>query len=905
MPYPTKKPAWLRYLRFWRSNAQADIDAELHFHLDARIGELVALGKDPFAARSQALEEFGDVAAVRESLSNIDGRMARRHARGEWIDGLRQDAAYGIRSLLRTPAVTATIVVTLALGLGMNAAMFSFLDQVFAREPAGVVHPGTIRRLWWVYRFGQAQIPTFAAGFDYPGYRAVTEALAGRARTTIYNSQRQSLAHGENAPKASVVYAGEGYFEMLGIGPASGRLFSVAESQISANADVAIVSDAFRQRALNPDSSAIGQRVTIENRPFTVIGVMHPEFAGLDLDATDIWLPLGSFPTGRMGLTVPWWTSSRVNGMQLMIRPEGGASDRQIEDRATLALRSYFRSIGYTEDSVNVARVGPIIAAQGPGEQQQEVRVATRLAGVAAIVLLIACANVINLLLARAVRRRREIAVRLALGISRARLIRLLVVESVMLALVAAVAAVVAAQWGGSVLRTLLLPRIHWATAPLNWPVAMFAVGAALFAGIVAGLIPAWHASRPDLTGALKAGAREGVVQKSRLRSALVIAQAALSVLLLAGAALFVKSLQNVHDLDIGFAAERLAFATIGFDTPDTVRDQAVKRSIEQLAIRLRSMEGVERVALAGMRPMAGFSFATWYTDKSFPKGKTPETTFLAVSPEYFAATGLRVLRGTGFPDVHGAAMPRVVVINHAMADAVWPGEDPIGRCMRFTKQDAPCYTVVGIVENARRDAIIEDPTAQYYLPFDNMPIEGWTVPTLVIRAPPDRLAAIINAARGALLTAWPAGVPRITRMSDALEPQYRPWRLGATLFSTFGILALVIAAVGIFSTVSYSVSQRTHEFGVRIALGARIGDVLRLVVGEGLRTVAFGVVIGILLALAGGRLIASLLYGIKPNSPGVISIVASILLVVAALAALAPAWKAARVDAMTALRTD
>jgi ABC-type antimicrobial peptide transport system permease subunit len=250
--------------------------------------------------------------------------------------------------------------------------------------------------------------------------------------------------------------------------------------------------------------------------------------------------------------------------------------------------------------------------------------------------------------------------------------------------------------------------------------------------------------------------------------------------------------------------------------------------------------------------------------------------------------------------------MPRVVVINAAMASAIWPGENPIGRCMRFERQDAPCYTIIGIAANASRDRIVQSPMPQYYLPLDNMPMPGWSRnPTLVVRATPDRIGAVIGALRSELHAAWPEGIAKVTRMSDALEPQYRPWRLGATLFSAFGLVALVIAAVGIFSTVSYSVSQRTHEFGVRIALGARLGDVLRVVIGDGLRTAALGVAIGIVLALAAGRAIESLLYGIKASDPGVILFVAVILLTVAVVAALAPAWKAARVDPITALRSE
>jgi predicted permease len=908
MPYPTRAPTWLRYLRFWKSSVKSDIDAELQFHFDARIDELTALGDSRTAAHTKASYEFGDLDQTRRALQSIDTRIAQRQSRIERLRGWRDDAAYGIRSLLRTPAVTLTIIVTLALGLGMNAAMFSFLDQVFARAPGGVVRPESFRRLWWVRRSGEAQVPAFWSGFDYPVYRAVTEAVGDRARTTLYEGPRKMrLGGGENPPQAQVVFAGAGYFELLGVTPEIGRLFSAGENRPGAGINVAVVSDAYWHRELGGDSAAIGRRLTVENQPYTIVGISKRNFTGLDLDATDIWLPLGSYTAPWIGSDV-WWQSPNVSAFRVLLQLKPGAGERQVADRATLALRTYYSSAETpwrkTMDSVDVARLGSIIAARGPGEKGQEVRVATRLAGVAAIVFIIACANVINLLLARAVRRRREIAVRLALGISRSRLIRLLVVESVMLALVAAAAAVLAAQWGGSLLRSLLLPDVHWATSTVNWHVAALAIGLGLVAGIVAGLVPALQASRPDLTVALRGGPRDGAAPKSRLRSTLVVAQAALSVMLLAGAALFVKSLQNVHDLNLGFVSDQLVFGSVRFDVPDSLRDQQIKPTIENIAERLRRMGGVERVAVASMQPMSGFSWLDWFTDKQFPKGKEPET-FLAVSPQYFAATGLRVIRGSGFPDVPGAAMPRVMVINDAMAKAIWPGENAIGRCMRFGKEDAPCYTITGIVETARRDQVIEDAKAQYYMPIDNMPPRGYVDPTLIVRASPDHIAQIEGEIRREIKQAWPSGIPHVTRMADALERQYRPWRLGATLFTTFGLLALIIAGVGIFSTVSYGVSQRTHEFGVRVALGAQTSDVVRLVIGGGLRTVAVGVVIGIGLALAGGRLIESLLYGIKPSSPAVIAIVAAILLGVSAIAAFAPAWRAARVDPVNALRAD
>ncbi|HET7564375.1 MAG TPA: FtsX-like permease family protein, partial [Gemmatimonadaceae bacterium] len=535
----------------------------------------------------------------------------------------------------------------------------------------------------------------------------------------------------------------------------------------------------------------------------------------------------------------------------------------------------------------------------------QEVQIAARLGGVALLVLLIAVANVVNLLLARAVQRRREIAVRLALGISRSRLVRLLVAESVLLAVLAGAAAILAAAWGGRVIRALLLPGVHWATTPLHWRVLAFSLVITLAVGIVAGLIPALQSTTPDLTRALKAGAREGTTQHARLRAALVMLQAALSVVLLVGAALFLDSLRNVRGLDLGYDSNHLVFADVSFETPDSMRDSRVGFDFAALADRLRAAPGVQQVALASMQPMYGFSWLTYFPEADTITHKIPDTFFTGVSPEYFAAVGIRVLRGRTFPV--GSAPSNTVVINEALAHALWPGENPIGRCMRFAKRDAPCYTIIGVVENARRSSVIEDATAQYYLPLGRVPggKYGSQVRTIIVRADPHAMPLVEQEIQSDIRRAFPSGWPVITRMTDQLEPQYRPWRLGATLFTLFGALAMIVAAVGIYSTISYTVNQRVHEFGVRVALGARTHDVVRHVVASALRQVGIGVAVGAALALAGGRLVASLLYGVRPSNPVIMLTVAMVLLCVAAIAALAPAWRAARVDPVIALRAE
>jgi predicted permease len=573
------------------------------------------------------------------------------------------------------------------------------------------------------------------------------------------------------------------------------------------------------------------------------------------------------------------------------------------ERRASLHVRQVDRTLTnrYADTLTNIY-TGPIIEARGPGTPDKELLISGRLQGVAVIVLLIACANVINLLLARAMTRRREIAVRLTLGISRSRLVRLLTTETIALALLAAAGALVAAAWASNALRALLVPDVQWVEAALHWRVMVFTVVVALLCGLIAGLVPALQFSNPQLTGALKDAARDETAHRSRLRDALLVTQAALSVMLLTGAALFVRSLHNVQGLDIGFDAPRLVFGHVNFEPGQELPRAIVGAKMREVEQLMQSRPGVERVTRAGLEPMRGFSFLEFYWGSDSSESLRPNfPTYYAVSPGFFATTGVRVLRGSVF----GEAAPGEMVVNEAMARAMWPTTDPIGQCVYFMKRDAPCHRVVGIVETVRRDKVIEQPARMFYLPLGTAQTKEHSGSTVIVRASPKAKAIVERELRTAIQRAFPGAEPVIRTMTENLESEYRPWRLGATLFTGFGFLALIVAIVGIYSSVSYSVNQRTHEFGVRVALGARLMDVLQLVVGEGLRVVAIGVLLGLALALAAGRLIAALLYGIAPSDPGVMVFVSAALLIVAVFATLLPAWRAARVDPVTALRAE
>jgi len=450
-----------------------------------------------------------------------------------------------------------------------------------------------------------------------------------------------------------------------------------------------------------------------------------------------------------------------------------------------------------------------------------------------------------------------------------------------------------------------VLPDVRFLESPLDLRLVVATLALALVAGLVAGIVPALQASNPDLTRALKEGTRDGAVHRSRLRSALVMTQAALSVVLLTGAALFVQSLRNVRAVDIGYDAPSVIVASPHFDPGQGPPAAAQAAQMADVVRRFEGRPGVLGVARSSNAPMYGYSVTTLWIDDDSASDYKHQPVINPVTSGFFAATGIRLLRGRVFEDAAGAPE---VVINKTMAEQQWPGVDPMRRCIRFDRAKGACYSVVGIVETARRSAIIEEPQPQYYLSLSNLPAAMKTfgiATALEVRAAPGWRSRIAAELKREIERAFPGGYAEVHMLSERIEQQYRPWRVGAVLFTGFGVLALAVALVGIYSTVSYGVSQRSHEFGVRIALGALFIDILRLVLGDGLRTVTIGVAVGIALAIAAGRLVASLLYGIAPSDPIVMLLVSLALLAVAALATLFPAWRAGRVDPMTVLRAE
>jgi predicted permease len=554
------------------------------------------------------------------------------------------------------------------------------------------------------------------------------------------------------------------------------------------------------------------------------------------------------------------------------------------------------------------AIAGALKTAAGP-DAGLESRTLLWVTGVAAIVLLIACANVTNLMFARVLRRRREISVRLALGVSRPRLVGQFFTESLLLAALGCVTGVAIAQWGGLALRRLVLPAAMSLDIATDWRSLAAASAFALAAGVVTAIGPALLALRGDLATTLKAGARESSQQRSGLRSALLVLQGALSVVLLVGAGLFVRSLSQVRSMRLGYDPEPVLM--VSSNLRGVVLDSGARVAFHRRLLETaRGIPGVEAAARINSRP-----FGTNTTRLVVPGLDSVERlgrfNFQVSDPDYFKVMGTRIVRGRPFTALDGEAAPQVAVVSESMAQALWPGQDPLGRCIevyfnapRPAADARPCRTVVGVAEDAMQQSISDEQRFMYYLPLDQVnPSWGSQIFVRIARG---HALGWSESVRLALNRVMPGeGYVTVQPLEELVDRQQRSWRLGATMFVAFGILALLVAAVGLYGVISYSVAQRMHELGVRIALGAQSADLVRLVVGQGVRFAGAGVGLGLGIALLAARWIQPLLFRQSARDPTTYGAVAGLLLVVALVASAVPARRATRADPNTALRSD
>jgi predicted permease len=828
----------------------------------------------------------------------------RRMTLVSWTDRIGQDVRYALRGLRRSPGFTAAVVLTLGLGVGVNGAMFSLLSRLYVLPPSGVERPDEVRRLYQNFLNGPSE-RVYSEHFEYPQFAALRAAVDSTIPIGLLNaSDSVAIRDGNARTSARVSYVNRDFFSVLGVRPALGRFFSPEEDHIETRAPVMIIGDALWRRAFDASPSVLGHRVRIGANEVTIIGIAPAGFTGIDVDANDAWLPANMYPGNGSYNSMPWYRACCAS-FNVIARPANAGEDEAITTAATNAIRPV-RVPGWVYDSTIVISSGPIIEALGPLKPSSDLRVATRIAGVVVLVLLIAAANIANLLLLRTARRAREIAVRRALGVSRARLFEQIAVEAVIVAVVGGFVALVFAMWAGTALRRLMLPGVHWADRVLDGRTMLLIGGMSVLVGLLCAVAPMFDTMKRDVLSSLRGGTTHVTERGGRLRAILLAAQAALCVVLLVGAGLFLRSLNNVASIGNGYDTSNRMFLTPLFDDPGAHRDE-VRDALPILAERLRAMNGVEDAAFMTSAPIISGSFRPMYLPgrDTLPQlaGGEPGPSTSSVSPGYFKTVGLPLIAGRDFSASDRKGTQLVAIVSRRLAALYWPGENPIGKCIVMDKRDGPCTQVIGVAADAHSYSILERPSTKYYLPIlqrDDAPRY------FVVHVRPGSEGAVLRAADGIMRSLVSDLLMISVRRFDSVnDRELRPWKLGATLFAALGVLALVVAAVGVYSVIAYSVSQRTHEMGVRVALGAPRSSIVDLIVGDGLRVVGIGVLIGIGASIPLGRLIQSLLFGVAAHDASVLIMAATILIVVGAAACIIPAWRAASVNPVDALRAD
>jgi len=804
------------------------------------------------------------------------------------VDSLLQDLRHAIRSLRRAPVLSLTAVVTLALGIGVNSAIFGVIDSLFFRTPPHVVEPERLVRL-------NSSPGSVRA---YPRLQDLEADASGFSGVAAYYGPRTlSLGRGESAQSVQAELATAGFFPLLGVAPLRGRWFTAEEDRPGRAADVVVVSREFWNGSLGAAEDVLGKPLQIGQRVYTIVGVAPAEFSGVELRRPDVWLPMSAAAP-----EVVWediLDCIRCSWLQPIARLATGVAP---EGAAREATAIYRRRVAQASDSSTTVTLGALNQAQGI-DAARGVRLSSLLAIACGLVLLIACVNVANLLLARGIDRQRELALRTALGSSRGRLVRQLYLESGLLAGLGCSAGLVATLWAGPLLHAVLLP--DFARPPLDARLLLFTLSVTVITILLAGLAPALHTTSPNLAVALKSGVREGGRRQSRVQRALLVGQVALTMILLTGAGLFLRSLAEVRALRLGFDPDRVIVASVDLGRIRPTRD-AIQQEYEQMRQQAARVPGVELTALSiglPFRMNIGVGLTAPGVD-TIPEMNGPS--LAGVTPDYLPALGTRVLRGRGFTAADAGGAPRVLVISQSVARAVWPGLDPLGRCLQLGGSNSPCREVVGVVEDGRQDRITE-PAAQLFVPLAQADDSALMLPvsSLVIRTTGPAAAGVGAVRRAVQATAPDLPYVNLDPMSRFFADQVRPWQLGAQLFGLFGALALGLGAVGIYGVLSYLVSRRSHEMGIRLALGGRTGQVLGLVVGEGVGLALLGIGLGTAAALAAGRGLASLVYGVSPYDPVTLLGVGAILLSVATGASLLPGWRATRIDPMVALREE
>jgi predicted permease len=818
------------------------------------------------------------------------------------ISSTFRDLAHAWRGLRRAPGFTAAVVLTLGLALGANATMFGVVDRLLLRAPPHITRPELVHRVH-VSRWIGGRLRDATPALSFPAFTDLRN--RSRAFAGVAALEETSLSSGEG-PDARLLRAelvtGQ-FFAVLGVRPFLGRFFGEDEDRLPDGIPVVVLSHGYWRTEFNADRAVVGRTMRLGGLTFEIVGVAPPGFSGTQLAQVDVWAPFSAAYSLVSGIPASEWSSQRGSQfLRVFVRVRDGLSP---EVAAADARRAYQEGHADYEEYERraIATLAPIMPGRDPSSAGREGRVATWLFGMAVIVLLIACANVANLVLARGLSRQSEIAVRRALGVGRARLLRQFATEAVLLAGLGAIAALGLAFYASRAVHAVLLTDMAWDVPVLDLRVLAFTAGSTLATMVAAAFLPLLRGTRVDLVQALHGAARGHVGGPRRLLTALLLVQTTLCTVLLVAAGLFVRSLQRARALDLGF--QPAAMLDVRPTIPRDLGPAEATAFMHAATERLRALPGVRAAGLA-----IGAPFRTNYAMAVHAPGRDSIPSQPGGGPYYFRvsagaleALGVRLVRGrlfSGDDDRIGAAP--VVVISERMARALWPGEDPLERCL--VVEGGPCAAVVGVIADLYRQSLHEDPSFMIFAPLATSSPEETPRDILVsVAGPPDRMIPLIRRE----LTALRSDLPylRIQPYEALIAPQMKSWRLGATLFAVFGGLSLLMAGIGVYGVLAFNVRRRFPELGIRAALGASPGRILRMVMAGGAGAAAAGAGLGLLLALGLSARLEPLLFETSGRDGVVLVIAALSVLLFSLVAALRPGLAAARVDPLRALRAE
>jgi len=865
-----------------------DVRREIELHLEMRAREFESQGMTRDAARKAALEAFGDRAAIEAEVRALRGTTVRVRGRREWVQELLYDFRIALRGLRRTPGFTVVAVLTLALGIGANSSLFSVLRSVLLR-PLPYPNADELVQVWSDHRaLGRAQ-PEWLPPPDFVDWRDGNRTFAGMAAYQGWGPD--FTGSGEPEALGGVSVSGN-YFSVLGTRPALGRLLTMADDDAGAE-PVVVLSDAVWRRRFGADPGILGKQLQLNGEPWTVVGVLPPEFHP----------PLGVSPELFRALRRPA-TSGCGRGCyvwRVIGRMKPGVTIEQASaDLGSIAAR-LAREFPGTNEKVGVWLIPLHAQITGPARDPL-----LALGAAVGFVLLIACVNLANLLLVRGAGRARELGVRAALGAGRGRLIRQLLTESTVLALIGGGLGFLLGAAGSRVLSTLVPDNVrHIQGIQLDGAVILFTAVLTLLSGALFGLLPALQAARPGLMGALKSGGREIGGAADRLRSGLVVAELAFAVVLLVGAGLLVRSFLLMQRVDLGYRTSGITFVGIGLPRaryPDGAR---ALLTVDDVLSRLRGNPAMRTVEVTDLPPLSAGDQDVTAIPVGEPRRKDqPEAIwYRSVTPGYIPQMGMRLVAGRNFTPDDRRGSVEVGIINEAAAGRFWPGKNPLGRVLAQGEDStAPRVTIVGVVASARHDGPNQPYKVELFVPFAQAPSRG---PTFVLEPARD-LESAMAVFRQALHEVDPlVPVAGVDRMEELVGTALSLPRLYALLIGIFAAAALLLAVLGVYGVMAYTVAQRQREIGVRLALGAAPSRIRRLVLGQGGKLALVGTGFGLLAALAVGKLIGSLLFGVSALDAPTFIAVPLILGGMTVLASWLPARRAMRVDPLVAMRDE